>query len=298
MKTISIVTPSYNQGQFIEAAIRSVLLQAGDFYIDYIIMDGKSTDETVDIIKKHESLLRENCSVTERNGLKYYVKENDDFAWNNCAGISYRWRSEKDGGQVDALNRGFAMAQGDIFAFLNSDDAYYDRTFQKVGQACGRGADFVYGNGMWIDEAGRDLLPYPTFKPTPYNFYYQCTICQPTVFFTRGVFREMGNFSDRHHHAFDFEYWHRAVFSGKKFRKINRLLAKSRMYVENKSLSLVESIRKEISDIKRTYYWRPGFKLNRIKRFYHLLSIHCRTVIRVNKLQERLGTGIRHKFFP
>ena len=298
MKTISIVTPSFNQGQFIEAAICSVLSQAGDFYIDYIIMDGKSGDETVDIIKKYEKLLRENCSVIERNGVHYYVKENGDFLWNRCAGISYRWRSEKDDGQVHALNSGFAMAQGDIFAFLNSDDAYYEKAFQTVVQARWRGAGFLYGNGMWIDEKGGDLLTYPTFKPTPYSFYYQCTLCQPAVFFSRAVFRELGNFSEQHHHAFDFEYWHRALFSGKKFRKIDRLLAKSRMYVENKSLSLVKSIRKEIGDIKQTYYHRSGFKINRIKRFFHLFVTHCRTVIRVNKLQERLGTGIKHKFFP
>jgi glycosyltransferase involved in cell wall biosynthesis len=296
-KIISIVTPSYNQGRFIEAAIRSVLSQAGDFYIDYIIMDGKSGDETVSIIKKYEKLLQEHCTITKKNGMNYYVKKNNDFLWHNCAGISYRWRSEKDNGQVDALNRGFEIAQGDIFAFLNSDDAYYEKVFKKVAHQLRRGDDFVYGKGMWIDEAGEDILCYPTFKPTIYGFYYQCTLCQPTVFFTRSVFRELGNFSNRHQHAFDFEYWLRALCGGKKFRHINRVTAKSRMYIENKSLSLVESIRQEIRDIKETYYGQPGNKLNRIKLFLNRLTIHFRTVIRVNKLQKRLGTGIRHKFF-
>ena len=78
-KIISIITPSYNQDKFIEETIQSVLSQRGDFYIDYIIMDGNSNDNSVDIIKKYETQLKENCKVKKIDGLTYFVKEKNDF---------------------------------------------------------------------------------------------------------------------------------------------------------------------------------------------------------------------------
>ena len=83
--TFTVVTPSYNQGEFIEDTIRSILSQKGDFYIEYIIKDGLSTDDSVDIIRKYDTLLSEK---------KYNVQ---------CKGVSYHWESKKDNGQADAI---------------------------------------------------------------------------------------------------------------------------------------------------------------------------------------------------
>src|SRR5947207_6789592 len=102
---ISIVTPSFNQGQFIEETIRSVLLQ-GYPNLEYIIIDGGSTDNTVGVIKKYEP-------------------------W-----LAY-WVSEKDRGQCDAINKGFARATGDIFAWLCSDDVYAPGALRRIAEKLG-----------------------------------------------------------------------------------------------------------------------------------------------------------------
>ncbi len=296
-KIISIVTPSYNQVRFIEKAIQSVLSQQGDFYIDYIIMDGGSTDQSVEIIKKYENLLVQNCDTLTKGGLKWYVKKNKDFLWNQCLGISYRWQSKSDNGQVDAINQGFQMGKGHIFTFLNSDDLYYPNTFKKIFETNWNHADFVFGQGMWISEKGEDILLYPTFKPTKYNFFYQCTLCQPTVFFTRDAFYELGDFSMDYPDAFDYEYWMRTLSHNKKFLHINTLLAKSRMYTQNKSLSQRNDVSRQVTALKKKYYWAPGQKLNKLKLLVSKYTVQRKTVSRVNKLQKYLGTGIQYRFW-
>lgn len=137
-KTIfTIVTPSYNQGQFIEQTIQSVLSQVGNFSIDYIIADGGSTDNSVEIIKKYAELLKKNL---------YPI---------GCNGIDYRWWSRADGGQADALNQGFALTNGTILAWINSDDFYEAGAFQKVADAFRKepSADLIYGNGRALDRS-------------------------------------------------------------------------------------------------------------------------------------------------
>lgn len=128
---ISIVTPSYNQADFIADTIESVLSQEGDFYIDYIIIDGGSSDGSPDIIAKYENALKENCRTEIISDLCFYIAEKP-YKFNRCKGISYRWLSEKDKGHGDALNKGFSKSIGDIMCWLNSDDMYLDDAFQAV----------------------------------------------------------------------------------------------------------------------------------------------------------------------
>lgn len=110
----SIVTPSYNKGRFIGETIESVLSQEGDFEIEYIIQDGGSTDDTIDIIKSYDELLRAHS---------YPIK---------CGRVTLSWYSEKDTGMYDAINKGFAHAMGDILAYINADDVYIPGAFQKI----------------------------------------------------------------------------------------------------------------------------------------------------------------------
>jgi glycosyltransferase involved in cell wall biosynthesis len=298
-KIISIVTPSFNQEKFIEQTIQSVLCQEGEFYIDYIIIDGHSTDGSVELIKKYQDLLKKNCKIIEMDGLEFYVKEIRDFPWNHCQGISYRWKSKKDNGQVDAINQGFKMAKGQVLAFLNSDDIYYPHALKTISETHWNEADFVYGQGMWVSGKEEDILLYPTFKPAKYSFLYQCTLCQPTVFFTREVFRELGNFSMEYQDVFDYEYWMRAVFHHKKFLYIKARLAKSRMYKENKSLSQRNSVSKQVTALKTQYYHPSKIKLHKGKLLVNKYRVQRKTVNRVNQLQKCLGTGIRYQFwFP
>ena len=288
-KTISVVTPSFNQGAFIEETIQSVLSQEGDFFIDYLINDGGSDDDSVSIIRKYEKLLKDNCHVSEKMGLTFFVPRSNNFKWNKCLGISYRWVSEKDNGQVDAINKGLRVAKGDVLAYLNSDDVYYSGAFAKVLQKNWHKTDFVFGKGMWISEKGEDLLLYPTFKPTKYNLSFQCTLCQPTVFINRKVFEKLGGFSTRYHCVFDYEYWVRAVFDRKKFTFIKSMLAKSRMYRENKSLSGKDTVAKEMDELRKKYYYSPNSRMNRLRLLFSNENVQTETVNRVEKLEKLLS---------
>ena len=104
---ITVVTPSYNQGKFLEETIISVIGQEGDFFLDYIIVDGGSKDSSVELIKKYEALLQRG---------EWPIR---------CRGIEYRWLSEKDNGQTDAIIKGFRMAKAEVLAWLNSDDTTF-----------------------------------------------------------------------------------------------------------------------------------------------------------------------------
>ena len=285
---ISVVTPSFNQGVFLEETISSVLSQEGDFFIDYIINDGGSTDDSPSIILKYEKLLKENCGVIEKRGLQYFVNKNNNFKWNNCSGISYRWVSQKDKGQTDAINKGFQIATGDILAYINSDDVYSPHTFKKIFQVDWDKTDFTYGKGMWIAEKGQPLMLYPTFKPTKYSLFFQCTLCQPTVFIKKETYENMGCFSTEYHCIFDYEYWMRAIFNNKKFYYLNSLLAKSRMYFANKSLLGEDTVKKEASLLHRKYYHKSRVELNKLWLWINKKTVHKKTVRDVLRLKTLL----------
>ena len=136
IKTITIVTPSYNQGQFIEQTIKSVLSQAGNFYIDYIIADGGSTDQSVSIIKKYNELIKNN---------QYPIK---------CLGIKFTWWTKPDAGQANAINNGFQIASGSILAWLNSDDYYEPGAIEYIVNKLRNNpdVDMVYGHCFSLQE--------------------------------------------------------------------------------------------------------------------------------------------------
>lgn len=174
---ISIVTPSYNQAQYLEETIRSVLLQ-GYPNFEYIIIDGGSTDGSVEIIKKYET-------------------------W-----LSY-WISEKDRGQGHAVNKGIQKAQGDILLWLNSDDVCLPHAFDVVANAFieNPSVHLVIGQANVIDEQGKliDTLPskftaWEDIAVLPTN-----SIRQVSTFFRRNLFDELGYVNEELHIAMDTE---------------------------------------------------------------------------------------------
>jgi glycosyltransferase involved in cell wall biosynthesis len=225
----------------------------------------------------------------ERFGLRFYVSPNKDFKWNQCLGISYRWASERDQGQSDAINQGMRIAKGRIAAFINSDDLYLPGAFQAIFTLDWGDADFAFGKGMWISKEGHDLLFYPTYKPSRYSLYYQCTLCQPTVFFRKDAFIRLGDFSLKYHCTFDYEYWLRAIFQNCKFKYIRQPLACSRMYYANKSLRGKDLVADEVRDLKRTYYEDAAVKLSKLGSWLSYLRVQKATVRRVNKLNMLMG---------
>lgn len=267
-QTISIVTPSYNQGEFIAATIESVLAQAGDFYIDYIVVDAGSTDNSVAIISSYERQLQDGSRVV------------------NCLGVRFRWISEADKGQADGINKGFSLATGSVFGWLNSDDLYAPGALQQVMSLDWRKSEFCYGKGVWIACNGDELGFYPTFRPNRYSLYYQCTLCQPTVFFSRDAFERLGELSLAYDLVFDYEYWLRGVFSGMRFSFIPALLARSRMYRENKSLSFPVTAKRERTALLEHYY--GSLRLNRMLLFFRKLTVDNKTHREVRTLLAKL----------
>ena len=176
---ISIVTPSYNQGQFIEETIRSVLLQ-GYPDLEYIIMDGGSTDESVEIIHKYEPWLA-------------------------------RWVSERDGGQSNALNKGFARATGALLGWINSDDLLAENTLGRAARAwLKRRPSLVFGNVAHTrnDAQGIEFIVYPhsvSFSTIIRPWLKQCVCDQPGSFFHADVYRSTAGINNSLVMAMDFD---------------------------------------------------------------------------------------------
>lgn len=198
---ISVVTISYNQGRFLEDSIESVLSQQYP-NLEYIIIDGGSSDNSVDILKKYSDR------------------------------IAY-WCSEADGGPASGLNKGFKLATGDIFAFLNADDLFLPHTLQRFAHLFQNkpGADVIFGDGYLTDSAGE--LRKPTYSD-PWSLwrmaYGTCVIVQPATFFTREIFQRTKGFNEEHKAFWDAGLWVEMAQAGAKFQHVKEFLAVFRLH--------------------------------------------------------------------
>jgi glycosyltransferase involved in cell wall biosynthesis len=205
---ISIITPSYNQGQFLEETILSVLKQNYP-NMEYIIIDGGSTDNSVDIIKKYE------------NRLAY-------------------WVSEKDRGQTHAINKGFHKCTGDILHWLNSDDLLLPGALNLVADFFKQNPniDCMIGDLEVIAPNGQLLT---LKKAIPFDFktalYTSCLVPQPSTLFTRRAWKKTGDLDISLHYQMDFEYFLRMAKAGIKFGLLNKALAKFRLHADSKTVS-------------------------------------------------------------
>ncbi len=202
---VSIITPSYNQGVFIRETIESVLSQDYD-NIEYIVVDGGSTDNSLDIIKEYEGRLT-------------YI-------------------SEKDNGQSDAINKGFKMAHGEIVAWLNSDDVYEPNCISKAVEEFQKNdkLGLLYGDGYIIDDASDKIKVFEYTQEFDYwklvNFWDY--IMQPATFFKRETLASVGYLDENLHYCMDWDLWIKlAAVSEVKY--IPELLACSREYGDTKT---------------------------------------------------------------
>jgi glycosyltransferase involved in cell wall biosynthesis len=235
---ISIITPSFNQGAFIEDCIKSVISQEGDFEIDYIIVDGGSSDDSLEIIKKYDRLI---CERHFKPG---------------CRRIRYRWASEKDTGQSNAINKGFRLAEGEIAAWLNSDDYYLPGAFAHAVRAfqLNSGLAFVYGSGKISDISGKPTAGFPIeplFDIWKLIHLYDF-ILQPSAFMNIRAIKQAGYLDENLHYIMDWEFWIRLSRFGK-VAYIPEDLSVARIYPEAKTQASGIARWKEIRNVSGKY---------------------------------------------
>ena len=215
---VSIITPSYNQGKFIERTLRSVADQTGA-EIEHVIFDGGSTDNTVEILDRFRPPVR--------------------------------WISKKDNGQTDAVNQGICATDGEVIGWLNSDDVYYPGTIARVVNyfTAHPDVDVVYGMADHIDLEDRAFETYPSERWSLDRLQETCFICQPALFFRRRVVEQHGLLDESLNYCMDYEYWLRLGKAGVRFGYLEEKLAGSRLYADNKTLGARVRVHKEINNM-------------------------------------------------
>lgn len=239
---ISIVTPSFNQGGYLEETIRSVLEQ--DYpNLEYIVMDGGSTDGSTEIIRKYVDRLAD-------------------------------WKSAKDGGQADAIRTGFARATGDILCWLNSDDTIAPGTLRTVGEffAAHPDVDLVYGDLNLVDAEGKRLYTARPLLRLGILVYENAFIPQQAMFWRRPLYERVGGLDPLLCFAMDFDLVVRFLLAGARVRKLPGILANYRWHPAAKSSTIRDVMGKEIHELVRRHLpaaadetaWRKFLK----KMFY------------------------------
>lgn len=207
---VSIITPSFNQGRFLEATIRSTLAQ--DYApVEYMIFDGGSNDGSVEIIQRYA------------NRLAY-------------------WESQPDRGQAHAINKGLQRATGEILGWLNSDDILLPGAVQLAVDTFRQRPeiDVVYGRLERIDEAGR-VLPTPTLPKDratfgPGHVIGECIVNQPGSLWRRRAMEKFGLLDESLHYSMDYEYWIRLAVGGARFERRPETVAQFRLSAGSKTV--------------------------------------------------------------
>lgn len=214
---VTIVTPSFNQARFIWETIESVLAQ--DYpRIDYLVLDGGSTDGTLDILRSY--------------------------------GDRLTWVSEPDRGQSHAINKGWRRARGDVVAYLNSDDFYLPGAVSRAVRALLERPErvAVYGEAWHCDEQGENRERYPTEPFDLERLKATCFICQPATFLVREAVEGAGWLDESLRYCMDYDLWLRLASRGP-FGHVPDYLAVSRLHGDTKTLGQRVAVHQEIMDM-------------------------------------------------
>ena len=225
LPTVSIITPSLNQGEFIGECLESVRTAAAvaGISVDHLVVDGGSTDQTLEVLRSQSHA---------------------------------RWISGKDNGQTDAINKGLRQTSGGIVSFLCADDLLEPEALRLVLRAFEDDADVVYGDAYFLESGWKRRKFAGDFSPGRLrkgNF-----LLQPAVFLRRSVFEKFGDLDDSLRFCMDHEYWLR--ISGKtKWKHVASPLACSRLHSDAKTWSQLPAAWDEARKMQARYgiYWRP-----------------------------------------
>jgi glycosyltransferase involved in cell wall biosynthesis len=211
---IGIVTPSFNQGQFLEETIDSVLAQNYPL-LDYAIIDGGSTDNSLEIIKKYEKYLA-------------------------------FWVSEQDEGQSSAINKGLRRLRGNVWAYLNSDDTYAPETFAKVAEVFRQQQDvkWVTGRGIYVDLTGRPCKEMNPVRKWDVESVLERLIAAPIIvaaqvsnFMATSIIDQFGYFDESLHYAMDVDFGLRPLLAGIRPVLIDEALGRARLHPASKTIT-------------------------------------------------------------
>lgn len=260
--SISVVIPSFNQGQYIEETLLSVIGQ-GYPNLEILVIDGGSTDNTVEILEKYSDK------------------------------ISY-WHSKKDNGQADAINQGMKLSSGDVVCWINSDDMYLPGTLLDIGQRFRGLTDknyLVYGSALTINQVDGRLIsgshlasPFDAFTLT-YNDF----IVQPSSFWTRKLWQSTGELNPNYHYVLDWDWFIRAS-KFTEFEYVNKFFSVYRFHELHKTSTGGLKRRQEILELVTKYssdYWRYLYtevdtcyvSINKTKKILDLLRVPKRKLL-------------------
>jgi glycosyltransferase involved in cell wall biosynthesis len=249
----SVVVPSFNHGHLIAETLNSLLHQDYE-NLEIIVIDGGSTDGTIDVLRSY--------------------------------GDRIRWISEKDDGQSDALAKGFAMATREWLAWLNSDDIQTNNALHHVQEAIKNnpGAQVVVGQGHYMDEAGDYLRPYPTIAVGPgvdesKELFEKGYVAQPSVFFHRDAYRAAGGINPKMQFAIDYDLWVRLARNGCRFVAVTEDISGNRWYKTTKTVSQFLPLLAEVVAVQMREYGRvsPYFVQAVSDHLYSVLHSRHRT---------------------
>jgi glycosyltransferase involved in cell wall biosynthesis len=254
---VSIVIPNFNQERYLGETVNSALDQKGDFRLDIIVVDGKSTDASVDILRKF--------------------------------GNRIRWISEKDKGPTDAINKGFRMAKGSILAFIPSDDLYEQGAVQAVVDffSSHPNAKWSYGRYRIINEHGKEIRKfikwYKHLLGRRYSYgklLMENYIAGQTVFFRREVLQDIGFFNVAHDLVSDYEYWLRI---GQRYPAtfIDKYIARFRIHsLSQGSMNFQRQFKEELKVAKKYAHGRYEISIY-LHYINYVKIVFCYKIMRI-----------------
>ncbi len=238
---VTIAVPSYNQGRFLDDTLASIFEQ--DLPVEVFVMDGGSTDNSLEIIKKWEDKL---------------------------AG----WRSHSDTGQSAAINEGIAKGSAPYVCWLNSDDYFYPGGLKSLLDVLMANPEkpFCYGKCWTVSETGKKIAPYLTLPFSPWIFANFCFIAQPATLVTRQAWEQSKGLDEAMQMAFDFDLWWRLYKTCGKPEYCKTFVATTRMHQDTKTATRVELHYQESIDVVQRNYgtvplkWRAALPIMKMIR--------------------------------